>query len=130
MADRWLAHQDRFLWSSRSASFSPVRTGFRPLQRDRKLPTPESSAELDPKQVSATHAARNTLAHHIERPQERAASIMTDPAPQTRRWVRLRRDNFIKDREHRRMASYVVDFDEGGAPVEWPQRRECQWVGL
>jgi hypothetical protein len=48
---------------------------------------------------------------------------MTDPTPQTRRWVRLRRDNFIKDREHRRMASYVVDFDEGGAPVDWPQRR-------
>ena len=55
---------------------------------------------------------------------------MTDPTPQTRRWVRLRRDNFIKDREHRRMASYVVDFDEGGAPVDWPQRRDCQSVGL
>jgi hypothetical protein len=77
MADRWLAHQDRFLWSSRSASFSPVRTGFRPLQRDRKLPTPESSAELDPKQVSATHAARNSLAHHIERPQ-RTGSVYYD----------------------------------------------------
>ena len=55
---------------------------------------------------------------------------MTDPTPQTRRWVRLRRDNFIKGREHRRMASYVVDFDEGGAPVDWPQRRDCQSVGL
>lgn len=55
---------------------------------------------------------------------------MTDPTPQTRRWVPLRRDNFIKDREHRRMASYVVDFDEGGAPVDWPQRRDCQSVGL
>jgi hypothetical protein len=28
------------------------------------------------------------------------------------------------------MASYVVDFDEGGAPVDWPQRRDCQSVGL
>ena len=64
---------------------------------------------------------RTTSSDH----RERAASIVTDPTPQTRRWVRLRRDNFIKGREHRRMASYVVDFDEGGGPVDWPQRREA-----
>jgi hypothetical protein len=27
------------------------------------------------------------------------------------------------------MASYVVDFDESGAPVEWSQRRDCQIMG-
>ena len=37
---------------------------------------------------------------------------MLDPTP---RWDRLHRYNFIKERQHGRMASNVIDFDEGSA---------------
>jgi hypothetical protein len=51
-----------------------------------------------------------------------------DPNGLLKPCFRLHRYDFIKQCEHSRMASYVIALDEGSAPVEWPQRRDCQVV--
>jgi len=82
-----------------------MRTGFRPLQRARKSPMSMSSAELAPRQASATLVARNSLAHDIERPQIVLSWVLTRLGTDAQHFSReagvvtyIRRYHFIEQR--------------------------------